>query len=109
VLAVAWVTTGLRPFTAPALVATVGAGLAALALGARRRPSRPPPEQRRGAALWAVSFGVLAAWEFASYLQHPRSQHPTLSSYANTALAHHPVRAAGFVAWLGAGLHLARR
>jgi len=36
----AWWATGLRPFTGPALVAVLGAGLAAMALGAAALPRR---------------------------------------------------------------------
>ena len=55
-----------------------------------------------------IGFDNLAAWELASFLQHPRSRHPTLSSLTNDVLAHHPLRALAMLAWLAAGVVLAR-
>jgi hypothetical protein len=50
-----------------------------------------------------------ATWQVAAYVQHPRSDHPTLSSLVNAALDSHPARAAAFVAWLAGAWELARR
>lgn len=109
VLAYAWLATELRPFTRGALLATVGAGLVVIALGTRRRLPSPTPRRDVGVILWGVLAGALATWELASFFQHPRAQHPTLSSVANRALADHPARALGFVVWLGVGVVLSRR
>jgi hypothetical protein len=109
VLCYAWLATGFRPFSRGALLATVCAGLVVIALGTRWRLPPPTPRGRVGASLWGVLAGALAAWELASFLQHPRARHPTLSSVANRALADHPPRALGFVLWLGVGVVLSRR
>jgi hypothetical protein len=46
-------------------------------------------------------------WELVSFLQHPRSEHPTLSSLTNALLQSHPARALGLLVWLVAGASLA--
>jgi len=103
-LLAAWWATGLRPFTLPAAAVTIGAGLVALAAGARRpRPDRSPAP---GVRLWALLVVALGAWELAAFLQHPRPDHPTLSSLADGVLRYHPARAAAFLAWLGLGAGL---
>lgn len=108
VLAYAWWATQLRPFAATTGAAVVGAGAAAMAFGAhhRRRSAR-----RLGVvdvAVWATLLGALAAWQVAAYLQHPRSDHPTLSSLANALLDTHPARALAFLVWLAGAARLAR-
>ena len=107
----AWWATGLRPFSWAALLAVEGAGVAALVLGSRRRAPAPDLPPRPGAALggWAALLGALAAWELAAYLQHPRHDHPTLSSLADAVLGSHPAQALAFLAWLALGADLARR
>lgn len=111
-----WWATGLRPFTAPALVVTLATGGVVLAVGARtgRRRSgvagnSSPPAAAAGLAVWGVLVLALAAWEVAAFVQLPRSAHPTLSSLANLAFESHPVRAAAFVLWMVAGYGMARR
>ena len=109
--AYAWWATSLRPFTAPCLWATAAAGAAAGAAGLRWPTRTPAPRRARsraGAGVWAVLFVTLAGWELASFLQHPRGAHPTLSSMANEVLAHHPVRAVAMVVWLAIGVGIAR-
>ncbi len=109
VAAYAWWATGLRPFTAASTAAVVGAGLVVMTVGSRYRRAG---EERVGAAdkvIWASLVGALAAWQLAAYLQHPRSQHPTLSSLTDALLDTHPARAAAFVAWLTVAARLARR
>jgi hypothetical protein len=111
-LVVSWLATELRPFTWPALAVTLAAGLGAVAVGRRARvePGRArtlPPGV--GEAVSAVLLLALAAWELAAFLQHPRAEHPTLSSLADALLRYHPVRAAAFLAWLAAGVGLGRR
>ena len=109
VLSYAWLATGFRPFSSGALLATVCAGLVVIGVGTRRRLPPPTPRRGVGASVWGVLAGTLAVWELASFLQHPRAHHPTLSSVANRALADHPARALGFVVWLGVGVVLSRR
>jgi hypothetical protein len=108
--AYAWWASGLRPFTAPALLATMAAGVVAIVVGTRRRsPAVPPTALGPGLAVWAVLLLALGAWELAAFLQHPRADHPTLSSIAGGLLEAHPARAAAFLLWLALGLDLARR
>jgi hypothetical protein len=107
----AWVATGLRPFTLPSLVATLGGGLVAMTVGARL-PRRSAPRRRTAAGgVWgwlalAVAVGV---WELQSFVQNPRTQHPTLSSLTNSVLEGHVSRMAGLLAWLAGAVWLARR
>lgn len=110
VAAYAWMASGLRPFTVPALVAVLGGGVAALAVGVRwpagAATGRPGAA---GAWGWALLAAALAAWELQSFVQHPRSQHPTLSSLTTEALQIHWRRAGALVGWLAGGVWLARR
>ena len=109
VLVYAWVTTGLRPFTLPALVATVGGGLVVILVGSRLRApiaSRPPV---RGAAVWLALGSAVAAWELQAFLQHPRSAHPTISSLTNNLMQNQVSRAGAMLVWLAFGLWQARR
>lgn len=111
-IAYGWWATGLRPFTAPALVVTLATGGVVLAVGARtgrRRSGETSPPAAAGLAVWGVLVLALAAWEVAAFVQLPRSAHPTLSSLANLAFETQPVRAAAFVLWIVAGYGMARR
>lgn len=111
--AVAWAATGLRPFTTPALVVTLLTGAAVLFAGNSIRSAEPPKEAgtrtTSGAGWWLILFGALAALELVAFVQLPRSEHPTLSSLANQVFDSHLVRACAFVAWMAAGLGIARR
>jgi hypothetical protein len=119
VAAYAWWRSGLRRFTAPALVAVLLPGLVVAAVASRRRRRRslrPPaagPTRRSvapgGTVAWAAVAVAAAVWELLAFRLHPRSSHPTLSSMATAALAHRPVDAAAFAAWLVLGWDLARR
>jgi hypothetical protein len=118
VLGYAWWATTLRPFTAPALVATVGAGLVALLLGSRlggtrhervSRSSSASSSWSAGLTLWGVLVLGLALWELTAYLQQPRADHPTLSSLADSALDRHAPRALALALWLGVSADLGRR
>lgn len=110
VLAHAWWVTALPPFDATSAAAVVGSGVAAMALGSRAH--RPPGSAHlRGAdvAAWVVPFGALAALQLAAFLQHPRREHPTLSSLAGPLLEGHAARTLAFTAWLAGAAWLARR
>lgn len=112
VVAYAWWSTGLRPFSWPALVAVEAAGIGAMALGARRRGTSPPPSWSLSdlrIVAWGALLAGLIGWELAAYVQAPRAEHPTLSSIANAALQSHQARAAAFVVWLVLCGRLARR
>ncbi len=113
-VAYAWFVTGLYPFTWPALAGTITGGVAVVAAARQRGTPRRALDPkaagwRAGAAVWAVLFLALAAWELAAFLQHPRADHPTLSSLASGVFDSHATRAAAFLAWLGVGAVLARR
>jgi len=110
-VAYAWWVVALAPFSARATAAVVLAGMAAMAVGAReRRRLRPPGAGDIGTiARWFVLAAAACAWQLAAYLQHPRADHPTLSSLANGLLDSHPARAAAFVIWIAAARGLARR
>jgi hypothetical protein len=108
-LAYGWWATSLPPFAVTTMAAVVGAGVVAMAVGARDRRPAVLPLRVRDVALWSVLLGAFAAWQLAAYLQQPRSQHPTLSSLANTMLDTHPARTLAFVAWLAGAARLARR
>ena len=108
--AYAWFTTGLRPFTLPPLVALLLGGGMAVMVGAGLLPTRPHPLSRpRHLEIWAALGAALTLWELASFLQHPRADHPTLSSLTNTLFQSHPARAVALLAWLATGAGLARR
>jgi hypothetical protein len=104
-----WWAVGLSPFSAAATLAVVLAGLAAAALGLGRRRPVTPRRPVTSAAPWAVLAAVAAVWQLAAYLQHPRDDHPTLSSLTNAALGSQVARTAAFVAWLLTAMALARR
>jgi hypothetical protein len=109
-----WWAVGRPPFSAAATAAVVLPGVAAAGLAgvararAGGRHDRPGPAPA-GMARWAVLGGLAAAWQLAAYLQHPRHDHPTLSSLTNAALDSHAARAAAFVAWLAVTVMLVRR
>lgn len=108
-LVYAWWVVSLPPFSAAATTAVVGSGIAAGIAGAARRPATREPRQVRGAGAWAGLAVVAAVWELAAYLQHPRVDHPTVSSLANATLGTSPARAVAFVLWLLAAAALSRR
>jgi hypothetical protein len=58
---------------------------------------------------WVVLVVGGALWQLAAYVQHPREDHPTLSSLANGLLDSQPARVAAFVAWAAAMVALSRR
>jgi hypothetical protein len=112
VVAYAWFVTGLYPFTWPALAGTVTGGVAVVAVARRRgTPVRAlePACSPAGAFIWALLVLALGAWELVAFLQHPRPDHPTLSSLATGVFDSHTTRAVAFLAWLGVGAGLARR
>ena len=105
-----WEATALRPFTLPALVAVVGGGVAAMAGGRLVRPIVTAPLRLPGrAGLWAGLVAALTLWELRAVTQHPRSQHPTISSLANELFDSHASRAVALAAWLLAAAGLGGR
>jgi hypothetical protein len=111
VLAYAWVTAGLRPFTLPALVAIMGGGAVTILVGVRLPPVTAATRSGAtgGAWGWSALAGAIAVWELQSFLQHPRGEHPTLSSLTTSLLQSHPSRMVSLLVWIGAGVWLARR
>jgi hypothetical protein len=108
-LGYAWLTAGLRPFTLPALAATLGGGLIAIMVGTRLPPTTGGSATAGGRLPWAALAGAIALWELQSFLQHPRHQHPTVSSLTNSLLQSQPSRMVALLAWLAVGVWLARR
>lgn len=106
-----WWAVGLPPFSWGASLAVLAAGAAAVVAGGRQRPRRPAgrPVDVRRVAPWLVLLAAAATLQLWSYLQHPRADHPTISSLTNALLDSHPARAAAFVGWLAATVALARR
>ena len=104
-----WWAVSLTPFSAGATAAVVGAGAAAVVLGSLRTPPPRRPVGGRRLAPWAVLGAALAAWQMAAYAEHPRRDHPTLSSLTNELLDSRTGRAAAFVVWLAAAAQLGRR
>ena len=106
-----WWATALRPFTLPALAATLTGGLLFMIVGSRFRvvSGEPTPASAAGALGWAVLLLLLGAWELAAFVQRPRAEHPTLSHLANMVLDDHPVRALAFLIWLLFAMDLSRR
>lgn len=105
----AWWAVGLASFSVEASIAVLAAGGAATLVGTRRRRTVPVSRDARGLAAWVVVVATGAALQLSAYLQHPRDDHPTLSSLTNALLDSHPARAAAFVVWLAATVELARR
>lgn len=109
VVAYAWWVVSLQPFSGKATAAVLVSGVSASAVGrARRRPGR-----RWGSTTavgpWAGLAVLAVALELLAWVQHPRADHPTLSSLTNAMLDSQPARAAAFVLWLLAMVELGRR
>ena len=109
VLAYGWWAVSLRPFSGWATVVVLGTGVAAMAVGSARRQPEGRRRPRAGAWAWGTLAGVAGAWQLAAYLQHPRDDHPTLSSLTNALLDAHPTRAVAFALWVAAAAELGRR
>jgi hypothetical protein len=104
-----WWAVSLPPFSATATAAVLFAGGAAMGWGAVTSRTRRMPVDVRRAGAWAALAVAVGSWQLAAYLQHPREDHPTLSSLANALLDSQPTRAAAFVLWLVAAVALGRR
>lgn len=108
-LAWSWWVVGLPPFSDAATAAVLGSGAAAAAAGMLRRPADRVATRPGQAVGWAVLALVGGSWQLAAYLQHPRSEHPTLSSLTNSLLDSQPARSVAFVLWVVAAAGVARR
>jgi hypothetical protein len=70
----------------------------------------PAGSQRSsGGWVWALLAGLVGSWELQAFVQHPRREHPTLSSLGNDLLQSQVSRAVALLIWLAAGVWLARR
>ncbi len=105
--AYAWWAVARPPFSASATAAVLVGGIIAAGASLGQRP-RPAVVARRARA-WLVLLALGGLWQLAAYLQHPRDEHPTLSSLANGLLDSQPARAAAFVLWILATVVLTRR
>lgn len=109
-VACGWWATGLEPFSAPATLTVLAAGVVAMGVGGARRTAVHPRDVSVGAFVpWVVLGAALVAWQLAAYFQHPRADHPTLSSLTNAALDPRPIRVLAFAGWVLAAGWLARR
>jgi len=109
VCAFAWWAVSLAPFPLVATVVALLAGVTAAAVGAHGRHGARPPAGSRHVGWWAALVAAAATVQLTAYLQHPRDDHPTISSLTNALLDSHAARAVAFVAWLAAMVELARR
>ncbi|MGH9210948.1 MAG: hypothetical protein ACRD2C_09730 [Acidimicrobiales bacterium] len=106
----AWWAVGLAPFSGTATAAVLAAGAVAIAAGALvLRPRSPSARAPKGTARWMALLAAAAVWQFAAFVQHPRDDHPTLSSLTNALLDSQVARAAAFVGWVAAAAALVRR
>ena len=80
-----------------------------MGVGAVRRREEGTHVGARRAGAWATLALAVGVWQLAAYLQHPRDDHPTLSSLANALLDSQPARAAAFALWLVGAAALGRR
>jgi hypothetical protein len=85
------------------------AGAVAAILGAILIPLDVRPLRLPHPELWIGLAAAVSLWELVSFVQHPRSEHPTLSSLTNTLFASHAARTLGLLVWFALGAWLARR
>jgi hypothetical protein len=108
-----WFVTGFHSFTWPARFTVLGSAVVLLRTVDRTRtpPDGPPSvgSWSTGLGIWVALIVLLGAWELNALFRSPRSVYPTLSSLADIALGHHPVRMVAFVGWLALGWDMARR
>ena len=105
----AWWAVALPPFSASATAAVLVAGGAAVLVGASRPRREWPAVDRRRTVPWVLLGTLGALWQLAAYLQHPRDDHPTVSSLMNALLDSRPARAAALLLWLAVTVALSRR
>lgn len=111
----AWWVVGLPPFSTRATIVVVGTGMLAAVAGAVVGTRWLPARRRRatwrqpGLVVWLGLCALLLGWQLTSWMQHPRDEHPTLSSITNEALDPRPTRMVAFLAWLAVTALVARR
>ena len=108
-----WWAVGLEPFSWEAALAVLAPGVVVALVSARwtrpRGDAAARPVMRRDLGAWVALAFVAGAWQLAAYVQHPREDHPTISSLTNAALDTHGARTAAFVLWLLVIVALVRR
>jgi hypothetical protein len=75
----------------------------------RARPADGRAHRPGGLFVWASLFTGLAAWQLVVFTSSPREDNPTFSSLTIEAMAHGPVRAGAWAAWLVLGWYVVRR
>ncbi len=103
-----WWAAQLPAFSLVAHVAVFGAAFAVLVLGTRFDRHGTERHSRITAATllaWAVLVVAVVGFELFNFFQHPREDHPTMSSLINEVDVL-PVRRAMYLAWLALGWHL---
>ena len=109
IAAYAWWAVGRSPYSAAATVAILLPGVAATLAGTATRPRTARTSEEVRWAPWVAVVAAAGVWQLFAYLQHPRHDHPTVSSLLNALLDSHPARAVAFILWIAAALYLARR
>ena len=114
VLAFGWWFTDRRPFTPGATRSLLFAIVVLIVVGtARRRHDGSARAVDRmahpvaGALLWGGLLLAVTAWELIALHGAPRSAHPTISSFVESAERYHLVRLAFYVAWIAFGWTIA--
>lgn len=64
---------------------------------------------KRATWAWGLLAALVCVWELQAFVQHPRREHPTLSSLSNELLVSPTSRAIALLAWLALGVWVARR
>jgi hypothetical protein len=108
-LGYAWWAVSLAPFSATATAVVVVSGGAAMVWGVVRGFDARTLPHAGGTGAWVALAVAVGLWQLAAYLQHPREDHPTLSSLTNALLEAHPARAAAFALWVACAAALGRR
>ncbi len=106
--AYSWWAAGLPAFSVVAHVAVFGAAIAVLVLGTRfeRHSTERHPRIAAASLLpWAALVIAVVGFELFNFFQHPRGDHPTMSSLINEVDVL-PVRRVMYLAWLALGWHL---
>jgi hypothetical protein len=102
-----WWFTDRTPFSSGAthaLLVVVAALIVAAVLNRRGRSPRVAPSvSAPGAAAWIAITIAVVVWELLALHGQPRSAHPTISSFVETAEGTHVVRLAFYAVWLAFG------
>lgn len=100
------------PFTLSADLVTalaLGSVVVLAAAAWRQRPTRQVPPAGRRWWPWLAYGLVVVGWELTCLFLGPRVDHPTVSSFYDTAARARPVKGACFFGWLWLGAGLVRR